>query len=845
MNRSISIFKTLAGVAISAMLYCGAFVSCETFDDTQIQEAIKDLQNRVTALEKKVQENISALQQMVSLGSIASCEYNSETGKAIITLVDGKTITIDQQVKGVSLVTVVEKGGKYYWGICKDGKTSLLEINGKNVPVEVTPSAKISDKGEWLISADGGNTWVNTGIFSDTEGDESVEFFKDVAIDGDYLILTLADGNTIKVEIVGEAEFSVSETSLWFTRKAEEKMLPLTINNVKAFTITEKPEGWKAVIREEMLHITSPADLSASETSGTVKILAVFNGRNPEIVSIDVQYEPEFTLTADTYGTVKVKVSEHVGEDYAGYLIKAWKSGEFTAEAAAAWLNSEGYAGTPCNQTKEYNVSELADSFQEGEDYAIFAVSYIPARFVSAGERTYAASDLVVAQFRPVGVKIKISDIRFDSAHIQADFSDVPQYFGGISKLDDWNNYVREDFLEQLGFGGMTPLEAASYEGDAAGFPDGINSITIVPSTEYVAWMIPYNSENRYSEEDFITKNFTTPAISAASGIAAPSSKVYDVVYAGFTADITPAAGAYKTYATILPAASIPASENELVTLLVSGKKSSEGSNVLTVSTNSYSPEAEVYLLAVSLNKDGGYGSILKEQVKLKELVFSDAIGISKCDVTYGLGDVTLNLTFTGSPKSITYIASTYLNEYYTDEMLHRMMAMKQYGDATTTDISKLQNGNQIYLNGLQVGAPYTFYAVVHAQDGTPSHLFKAAFTPSMNVDYILADSADYEYGLPRLSGEWKGSNRYILSVEKPAECVKYWLFQGDPEYFLGDVWSNTDKLVAEELYGIEVHTDSFSNKTYSHMHSESRFYVAWVDDKGKFHAIYEYNPHN
>ena len=170
---------------------------------------------------------------------------------------------------------------------------------------------------------------------------------------------------------------------------------------------------------------------------------------------------------------------------------------------------------------------------------------------------------------------------------------------------------------------------------------------------------------------------------------------------------------------------------------------------------------------------------------------------------------------------------------------------MKQYGDATTTDISKLQNGNQIYLNGLQVGAPYTFYAVVHAQDGTPSHLFKATFTPSMNVDYILADSADYEYGLPRLSGEWKGSNRYILSVEKPAECVKYWLFQGDPEYFLGDVWSNTDKLVAEELYGVEVHTDSFSNKTYSHMHNESRFYVAWVDDKGRFHAIYEYNPHN
>ena len=843
MNRSISIFKTLAGVAISAMLSCGAFVSCETFDDTQIQEAIKDLQNRVAALEKKVQENITALQQMVSLGSIASCNYNAETGKAIITLVDGKTITIDQQVSGVSLVTVVEKDGKYYWGICKDGKTSLLEINGKNVPVEVTPSAKLSDKGEWLISADGGNTWISTGIFSDTEGEDTVEFFKDVVVDGDYLTLTLADGKTIKVEIVGEAQFSASETSLWFTRKAEEKMIPLTMNNVKAFTITEKPEGWKAQIIEEMLHITSPADMTVADLSGTVKILAVFTGLNPEIVSVDVQYEPEFTITADTYGTVKVNVSEHVGEDYQGYLIKAWKSGDFTADAAVEWLNTEGYAGTPCAETKEYNVSELADSFEEGEDYDIFAVSYIPSRFVSAGEREYTADDLAIAQYRPVGIKINISDISFDSAQIQAAFSDTPQYFGGICTLENWNNYVMTNFLEQLGYGGMTPLQASTYEGPASSFPDGIESVDMVPSTEYVAWIIPYNPENKYSEEDFITKRFTTTGIAAKSGIAAPASKVYDVVYGGFSADITPAEGAYKTYATILPAASVPSSDEEIVRTLIGSAKNSSGNELLTVSTNSFSPQAEIYLIAVSIDKDGGYGSILKEQVKLKELTFSDAIGISKCDISYGLGDVTLTLTFKGDPTSITYYASTYI--YYSEEMLHQMMAMNQYGDAVSKDIAKLQNGNQIYLNGLELGAQYTFYAVVKGADGTPSQLFTTTFIPTMNIDYVLNTAADYTYGKPVLSGSWKSSSTYILNVEKPAECVKYWLYKGDPEYFTNDPWTDTDKLVTEQLYGVEVHTDSFSGKSYPYMNSASRFYLAWLDDKGNFHAIYEYNPYN
>lgn len=829
-----------AAVTITA-LSCSAFVSCESYDDSQIQEAIKDLQNRVAALEKKVEANISALQQMVSLGSIASCEYDAETGKATIRLVDGKTITIDQTVKGVSLMTVIEKNGKYYWGICKNGETTLLEVNGKPVPVEVTPSAKLSDKGEWMLSADGGNTWVSTGIFHNGEEDETVEFFKDLAIDGDYLILTLADGKTIKVEIVGEAQFSVSETSLWFTRKAQEIMIPLTMNNVKAYTITEKPEGWKAQIIEEMLHVTSPADFSAADTEGEVKILATFNGCNPEIVSVAVQYDPEFTLSADTYGTVKVSVSEHVGEDYSGYIIKAWKAGDFTPAAAAAWLNEQGYGSTPYTETKEFNIAELAEAYQEGEDYDIFAVSYIPPRMITAGERVYAESDLLVVQYRPVGVKMTVSDIRFDAAYIRASFADMPKYFGGVTKLEDWNNYVRDNFLEQLGYGGMSPLTAETYEGPADAFPDGNKEISLIPSTEYVAWIIPYNSNDKYSEEDFITKSFTTGAVSAAAGMAAPTSKVYDVTFGGFTADITPVSGAYKTYASILPAASIPASDEEIVNLLISNNKSSEGSSKLTVSTNSYNPETEVYLLAVSLNSEGGYGSILKEKVQLKDLTYSDAIGISDCKVTYGLGDVTLTLTFKGEPATITYMAASYT--FYTDDLIHRMMAMSQYGDVIDKKISSLKDGRKIELTGLELGAQYTFYAVVKAEDGTPSQLYTMTFIPTMSVDYVLSTDANYSYGMPQLSGSWSNNTSYKLNVEKPESCVKYWLFKGDPEYFTGDPWTDTDKLITSQLYGVETYTESFSGKIYTYLNSASRFYIAWLDDRGEFHAIYEYIP--
>ena len=196
MNIFSKTFRMLCTLSVLAALSAPVFVSCDSYDDTAIQEAIKDLQNRVSKLEKQVAENVSALQSMISLGSIAKCEYDAENGKAIITLLDGKTITYNQTIKGTSLITVVEKDGKYWWGLCKDGVTSLLEIDGKNVPVSVTPALKISSENEWLISADGGQTWVHTGIFQNTES-EDWPFL----IDGSYWMRVTRVGDRLELAI--------------------------------------------------------------------------------------------------------------------------------------------------------------------------------------------------------------------------------------------------------------------------------------------------------------------------------------------------------------------------------------------------------------------------------------------------------------------------------------------------------------------------------------------------------------------------------------------------------------------------------------------------------------------
>lgn len=845
MNAILRTMKTICTILVLAAFSLSAVVSCESYDDSAIQEAIKDLQNRVSALEEQVADNVEALQSMVSAGSIAKCEYDMEKGKVVITLLDGTVIDFDLDVTGSPLVTVVEKDGSYWWAICRDGETVLLEIDGKNVPVSVTPALKISADNEWLISVDGGNTWTHTGIFQNTSSEDAgVAFFKDVVLDGDFLYITLADGTQIKVAVVGDAEFSASETSLWFTRAEQEKTVVLTMKNVEAFTITEKPEGWKAQVNEEMLIITSPSDIASAEQAGTIKILSVFtNGAEPAILSVEVQYEPEFTLSADDFGTVKVNVSEHVDEGYAGYLIKAWKEEDFSLEAVTGWLNTEGYALTPATESGEFNVSELAGNYDSEASYVIFATSYIAQRLIVSGEASYAPEDIVTVSYTPSETNIVVSDISYDSAHVKALFVGYDGYYGGIASTSNWNNYVMADFLELLSYGGVVPLTSPMYDGAAECFPDGVKGVTILPSTEYTLWLLPVSANGRYTAADFILTTFTTSGISADASIAAPDYNVTEVTYGGFTAEVTPAPGAYKTYAAILSASVVPESDEELVNMLLSRNTFSEGNENLTVTTNSFNPDSEVCLVAVSMSKDGGYGAIRKEQVALKQLEYSDAVGISDCTPTYGVGDVTLTLTFFGEPSTITYSVATF--SYYSDEQLQKMMAMSQFGDVQDAEISSLTNGNQICLTGLEIGAEYTLYALVKDAEGKPSYLFTKKFIPSISVDYIMSTDEGYSYGMPQISGYWPSSSSYNLTIDMPENCVKYWISLCDAEYLTGDPWTDTDKLITETLYKSEAHTESIKSRKFTYVYKEARLYMAWLDDKGEYHAIYEYNIHN
>ncbi len=786
--------KMLAKALVLSLGFCVAAASCDQYDDTDIWNAVNDLRDKVEALE--------------------------------------------------NLITVVkDSDGNYYWAVYRDGKAEMLLVNGSQVPVAVMPAIKLSENKEWLISVDGGKTWLNTGIYDESEEGPEVEmFFTDVKIEEGHLVMTLTDGTVVKLPVAGgDAVFSSDVDSLWFSRTSMTKSAAIDMNNVKSYTITEKPEGWKAYIEESYLYVTSPEDPAASSASdGSVKVLALFEGgAQPDILSIYVGYEPMVSLFLEN-DSIVVEMSEHTAEDFTGYILTAWPESDFTPELAVAWLNSDGAQSVPYSGGASYEITDLVTDYSAKEAYVVFAVPYLPANQVAQGALTYVVEDLQTLHFADRTKVWAFSDISYDYAHLNASFSDVTEYYGGFYDKVSWDNGASETVFESLKYGRIQPCMNLTYDGPASAFPFNEQPMDLLPSTEYLVWMLPVRKDGKYSTADFITRTFVTPAVTKDASIPAPTATIDEVTFSGFTATVTPAAGAYKTYSAIRPSSVIPVDELESVEDLMAFRNYSKGEEKNTVSTSDYDSDTELYLVSVSVTEDGRYGELLKQKVELKTLKFSEELSIAVTGIENGLGDVTLSLEFTGNPVSITYYAETYC--FYDDATLQRFLALGQLYEARTVQVSALKDG-KLNISGLEVGAVYMFYAIVKDADGVSSYLYKYDFTPKVEVDYIVSTDADYQYGMPVLSGRWSGK-QYVLNAEKPDECEKFWLLQGDTEYMTGDPWTDTDKLLTGFFAEATVHTSSVKNKRYSWMYDESRFYIAWLDDQGRYHAVHEFNPH-
>lgn len=195
-----------------------AFISaCSTFDDSAIQQQLKDHEARISNLEKQYSEMKSSIEALKTLTKvletndvvtgISPIKYGDKTIGFNVTF--SKSNPIQIYINGdaeMPRIGVKEENGVWYWTIngewLRDENNNRIIASGKNGKdgqdgsAGITPQMKIEDD-YWYISYDEGKTWTKLSKASTLAGDS---VFKSVSETDNDVTFTLSDGSTITIQ---------------------------------------------------------------------------------------------------------------------------------------------------------------------------------------------------------------------------------------------------------------------------------------------------------------------------------------------------------------------------------------------------------------------------------------------------------------------------------------------------------------------------------------------------------------------------------------------------------------------------------------------------------------------
>lgn len=184
-------------------LTAATLFSC-SYDSSEIESGITDLENRVTALEQKADNlgsQLKAVSDFVS-GNFISRLGTDEKGNYVITYQDKngekKTVTLAKasDLDKSPMIGTAESDGVLCWRLTKDNGSTwewILGKDGQKMPVSgPEPSIGIDKDGYWTVNGE------NTGVLAK---DMTGSIFKSIVADSEsgLVVFTLTDGSVFSV----------------------------------------------------------------------------------------------------------------------------------------------------------------------------------------------------------------------------------------------------------------------------------------------------------------------------------------------------------------------------------------------------------------------------------------------------------------------------------------------------------------------------------------------------------------------------------------------------------------------------------------------------------------------
>lgn len=416
---------------------------------------------------------------------------------------------------------------------------------------------------EVSVSYDGGNTFVGTGIIAN---DNLIEVQWE---EGSDEIILVIGGTPYSIPVYKEdASSIVLGRADFFLHYEGVKSVELSTTDITEFYVMSKPDGWKAVIEENVLVVTAPTKaavkIGAAETEGEILIHATTEAGKCKVAKVEVTTGPGLTLAVDAKGNITIENS------YASEQTNMWGDTSFGfSDFVFGLATPEDFLADPAAYVETYNNTwepptymdiilpsmynmVMKGEYVEGEYetdliqttvsdiYFNFNYEELPAgaHYVvwiapadAAAEGAAIVDDMVYVEYVNLVHEVEVKEVSHSDITITANVAGASSYvIGCVAESyynSEWNPMTFEEYMNQpmggpwAGFKNYGAANALGMVVPVENVPAEFNLSDIIGEKlafgeNYKVWVMPLvdhkavlDEANSYPEDDYYVYDYS------------------------------------------------------------------------------------------------------------------------------------------------------------------------------------------------------------------------------------------------------------------------------------------------------------------------------------------------
>ena len=903
MKRFYANIKSLISSVLMMAIITGSAVSCaEPYDDTNLRNQIEVLRQELELLRAELENQINSLKAVVD-GMVTVSKVDTKNGTTTVTLSDGSKIVVYPRANVPSeIVTIVYYEGVPCWAIYKDGNTSLIEVDGRAVPVyDVAPVVR-TNNGAIEVSFDGGNSWIVTGYEKGCAVVDAKVVYSEWQTDKEgnplalYCELTLIDGSIVKVGMRG-GKIILANDSVYVPYGTEREFL-VQAEDAADFML-EKPAGWGCEVEYDVdsksyfFNFTSPTfeavAAGEAENNGIVKLMVVFEDGSSSIARIYVTTEPaKIRFLPD-----EVRIDAGYGCDYMmfGMLPASIYKLETVINLTSTVLGGQSHdrvkeIGFFETTTATLPMNEVYSSpLTAGTEYVFWYV--VPRYHETTGEMYIEPNDVVTIIYKHNTRNFEVVEPSFFDVNIKFDVAGTDGYVVGYSRAEEYDAAeIVRTYNASVEYFEYYMMQDQNYEGSFVELFDNLAQ-PLAPGVEYTAWLLLRNAENTYEVADIQTWNFSTSDFQIGGSLEIEEGEA-DINFTTIDVELN-TTGHITLYYNIVPsyeASAYPTDEAAIAMLRRDGVMMVTDQSVVA-HYNGKSSGEKVTLFAVAVDQNGLFGKVFKKDYTTKTIEYN-SIDVKLTMEMYKANDTRIRVEGEGAQKYLYLVVRT-KDEAWTTKYGGSISQAGFYiamnptaNDVRHTDVAAyaLQDGC-ICINDLMAEEEYAIVVMAMDAEGMVSKPEGLYFTTIANIgNVVYANDPNWAVGKPEVtignieeleffSFEWyvapvEGYTAYTLAefpsnftdpiygygVDTPEKLISFIISNGTMCEYSDDysrrwweyVWSDAENTYVQEWFEVSGLPGVYNMEHYG-TRDVSRIYTTWCDPDGNFHEAFVVDP--